>query len=157
MLLLLLLLLNMAQKSGNFRIGLLPWLFLSQIICIMFMGKFCVKAGMHRKNSKHLCTDMMEFLSALFCCILVKQILQGSVYVPSFDHGVGDPVKMWSTHQHFINFWHKLWYILNKSKWWNMIQNIKTETLSSWGQARGNEIQILHHYNMLVSIFEFVM
>ncbi|KAH1194966.1 putative uridine kinase [Glycine max] len=50
-------------------------------------------SGMHRKNSKHLCTDMMEFLSALFCCILVKQILQGSVYVPSFDHGVGDPVE----------------------------------------------------------------
>ncbi|KAL5155135.1 putative uridine kinase [Glycine soja] len=50
-------------------------------------------AGMHRKNSKHLCTDMMEFLSALFCCILVKQILQGSVFVPSFDHGVGDPVE----------------------------------------------------------------
>lgn len=57
------------------------------------MGKFCVKAGMHRKSSKHPCIDMTEFLSALFCCILVKQIFQGSVYVPSFDHGVGDPVE----------------------------------------------------------------
>lgn len=26
-------------------------------------------------------------------CILNKRVLQGSVYAPSFDHGVGDPVE----------------------------------------------------------------
>ncbi|KHN02536.1 Putative uridine kinase [Glycine soja] len=90
----------------------------------------CLKnLRMHvRKNSKHLCTDMMEFLSALFCCILVKQILQGSVYVPSFDHGVGDPVE----DDIFVNLQHKVVivegnYLLLEDGVWKEISSLFDE------------------------------
>jgi hypothetical protein len=56
------------------------------------MGQFFGKARMYINCSKHLCIDIdavLNWLVLLHC----ETILQGSVYAPSFDHGVGDPVE----------------------------------------------------------------
>lgn len=48
-----------------------------------------------RKNvyTVHVVSRICNNVMCMVQCILITNISQGSVYAPSFDHGVGDPVE----------------------------------------------------------------